>query len=719
MDESSSDVIIPNQGKPDRGDRLERILASRIGRQAEAEAKAKEAAAQEAAKARESAEAEEEARTDSGEQAVERISDEELFRDPDELDTIRDLTISLWMAVKKSNKIWLAAGILLVVSGLFLNLFYWDLLGESPGELLDDRDGEDKYFLNHDIGDTGTLEGKIDSIDYLPDLDGDFFITRETRFKAGGLSQLIANETVTPELVYADRIELNQRSISNLSLKSEVFNRVEYTNSRFTNMSFNSVLFLNSEFTNLSFFDSVFDNVIFADTDMEKVHFFNTTFANVSFLDSKLELILFDDCRFESTDFIDTPLRLSYIQESTFIEGRFASSSDDETLVHDMLTFRNVTFTSVVPSNFRFTNVVDPNLLELADGYTFMRVEGLTMMVPGNQTDRFREDVYIWAEWEVLSHGETTWVSPNFNFSYFDHTVLEAHPDKVDLTLKHTAVFSVMMLMGGAVLVFAIGGQLVMMAMVKFFTPFIVGFAGIGLLFITLNQGTFLALARWMVLYFLPPLGKESVIPAAITIDGLDWWLVALTIAFIDIVVGLFLAWNFDIAKRIPLIGAFIRRLEKKGASLMEDKPWVEKFTFLGIVLFVIIPFQGSGAVGGTIMGRALGMKPPKVWAAVILGAIVGCFTIAFAVHQGLDVASEVGYLNFILLLMALVVIGGLAWIFKHWEEVQDEVGSLWDDLTERISFESATTFTKSINLDSLRRLGGGDEEKQERDRQE
>ncbi len=706
MDESPSDIIVPASGKPDRGDRLERILASRIGKQAEAEARAKEEAAREAEKAREEAEAQEEA------EGEERISDEELFRDPDELDTIRDLTISLWMAVKKSNKIWLSLGVILVVIGLILNLFYWDFIGESPRELLEDRDGEDKYFLDHEIGDTGTMEGKINSIEYLPDLDGDFFLTRDTQLKAGGLSELLANETLTPELVYADRIDLDKRSIGNLSLESGVFNRVEYTNSRFTNMSFTSVLFLNSDFENLSFFDSTFDNVIFADTDLVKIHFYNTTFTNVSFENSKLEVVLIDECRFESTDFIDTPLKLSYIRETSMMDVMFTSTSEEEVLVHDMLTFHNVTFEEATLNNVKFTNVVDSNLLELANGYTFMRVDGLTLMVPGNQTDRFREDVYIWAEWEVVSHGETTWVSPVLNFSYFDHTVMEAHPDKVDLTLKQTAVFSVMMLIGGAVLVFAIGGHLIMMAMVKFFTPFIVGFAGIGLLFFTLNQGTFLNLARWMVLYFLPPLGKESVIPAAITIDGLDWWLVALTIAFIDIVVGLFLAWNFDIAKRIPLIGAFIRRLEKKGASLMDDKTWVEKFTFLGIVLFVVVPFQGSGAVGGTIMGRALGMKPAKVWSAVIMGALIGCFAIAFAVHQGLDVASEVGYLNFILLLMALVVIGGLVWIFKHWEEVQDEMGTLWTDISDRISFESATSFTKSINLDSLRRLsGGGDEE--------
>lgn len=716
MDESPSKAIIPASGSRDRGDRLERILASRIGRQAEAEAKAKAEAAQEAARAREAAEAKDDVKEGTTE-GEERISDEELFRDPDELDTIRDLTIGFWMAVKRSKKVWLSMGIIMVISGLFLNLFYWDLIGESPRELLEDRDGEDKYFLNHDIGAQGTLEGKIDSIDYFPDLDGDFYITRETQLKAGGLSQLIANETVTPELVYADRIELNKRSIANLSLEREVFNRVEYTNSRFTNMEFTSVLFLNSQFSNLSFFDSKFDNVIFADTDLEKVYFHNTVFTNVSFLDSKLELVLIDECVFKSTDLIDTTMRLSYFHETIF-NGTFASTSG-EVLDHDMLTFDNFTFEEVTLSNVKFTNVVDPNILALANGYTFMRVDGLTMMVPGNQTDRFREDVYLWADWEMVSHGETTWLSPQFNFSYFDHTVLEVQADGVDLTLKHTAVFSVTMLFGGAILVFAIGGQLVLMAMVKFFTPFMVGFAGIGLLFFTLNQGTFLTLARWMVLYFLPPLGKESVIPAAITIDGLDWWLVALTIAFIDIVVGLFLAWNFDIAKRIPLIGAFIRRLETKGMSLMSDKPWVEKFTFMGIVLFVVIPFQGSGAVGGTIMGRALGMKPPKVWAAVIVGAFIGCFTIAFAVHQGLDVASEVGYLNFILLLMALVVIGGLAWIFKHWEEVQDEVGTIWEDLTERISFESATSFTKSINLDSLRQLGGSEDDVETKDKDE
>ena len=72
-----------------------------------------------------------------------------------------------------------------------------------------------------------------------------------------------------------------------------------------------------------------------------------------------------------------------------------------------------------------------------------------------------------------------------------------------------------------------------------------------------------------MFAYFFPPLGKESVIPIGVsggelTIPIINQHIVvpsiyplvmALTIAFVDIIVALFLLWNYDLAKKIPLVG--------------------------------------------------------------------------------------------------------------------------------------------------------------------
>lgn len=138
----------------------------------------------------------------------------------------------------------------------------------------------------------------------------------------------------------------------------------------------------------------------------------------------------------------------------------------------------------------------------------------------------------------------------------------------------------------------------------------------------------FEAMVGFMLMYFFPPFGKESVIPLAIA-SGLNWMLVAFCIATIDVLLGLFMVWNFDRSKRIPLLGRWIVRFQGTGHRLLEKRAWMRELAFLGIVLFVIVPFEGSGGLAASILGRAIGMNRYKVLGAVTIGAYAGCFLIA------------------------------------------------------------------------------------------
>jgi uncharacterized membrane protein len=199
--------------------------------------------------------------------------------------------------------------------------------------------------------------------------------------------------------------------------------------------------------------------------------------------------------------------------------------------------------------------------------------------------------------------------------------------------------------------------------LVQFFLPWVIAISEISILWVFLEEKVFQTLGFWMTVYFFPPLGKESVIPAAIglsSVPGMPDWLlsidpllIALAIASIDIIVGLFLVWNFDFAKKIPLLGKFITKLECKGGDILSKNKYIEALSFVGVTLFVIVPFQGSGAVGASIIGRAIGMNPYKVWFAIILGAISGCLLIAFAFNT----FKVIFYQNWIVGLIILVAI--------------------------------------------------------------
>ena len=202
----------------------------------------------------------------------------------------------------------------------------------------------------------------------------------------------------------------------------------------------------------------------------------------------------------------------------------------------------------------------------------------------------------------------------------------------------------------------------------QFFIPWGIALLVIACLYLFLNPDTFWTLLFWMGIYFFPPFGKESVIPAAqlertLPIDypegfvGIEPWLIASAVAFIDIIVGLFLIWNFDFVKKIPLLGKWVSKVESKGRKTITNNRSIEALSFVGVVLFVMFPFQGSGGVGASIVGRAIGMNPYKVWTAIIIGAISGCFLIAYAANSFFAVFMK----NQILGVLILVVIVVLA----------------------------------------------------------
>jgi Na+/phosphate symporter len=44
----------------------------------------------------------------------------------------------------------------------------------------------------------------------------------------------------------------------------------------------------------------------------------------------------------------------------------------------------------------------------------------------------------------------------------------------------------------------------------------------------------------------------------------------------------------------------------------------------LGVTAFVMFPLTGTGAIGGTIFGRLVGLGPVKIVSAVALGGVLG-----------------------------------------------------------------------------------------------
>ena len=210
--------------------------------------------------------------------------------------------------------------------------------------------------------------------------------------------------------------------------------------------------------------------------------------------------------------------------------------------------------------------------------------------------------------------------------------------------------------------------------LMKIFGPFAIAGIVILILYLALDWESFKNLGGIMLAYFLPPLGKESLIPTGILALHLNPALVALSIAFIDIVSGLFLMWNFDLAKKIPVVGKWIINFEKTGAQILKKRRWVKRLAFFGLVLFVMFPFQGSGGVGATILGRIMGFKPFKVWSAVIIGAVSGCLIIAYIAYYMGTALLNVYDIDFVKLLGIIIILVVIVVLYKAYRKYQKKL---------------------------------------------
>ena len=153
------------------------------------------------------------------------------------------------------------------------------------------------------------------------------------------------------------------------------------------------------------------------------------------------------------------------------------------------------------------------------------------------------------------------------------------------------------------------------------------------LCFLILSRDRMLILGGLMIAYFIPPSGKESLIPIGIGL-GIPWWLMALTLTLLDVITSLFMIMNFALMIRVPRLGPWIEKTTAMGREFMEERPWMARWRIPGVAFFVMLPLQGTGGVGATVVGLMAGLTPGEILIAVAIGAAIE--SLAFALGSEL-----------------------------------------------------------------------------------
>lgn len=106
-------------------------------------------------------------------------------------------------------------------------------------------------------------------------------------------------------------------------------------------------------------------------------------------------------------------------------------------------------------------------------------------------------------------------------------------------------------------------------------------------------------------------------------------WELALLVIYLDICTGCVVGGNLGTLYRLPWIGERLADMEQYGRLTLSERPFMRRMATLGVVLFVMFPVTGTGAVGASILGRLLGLRIRRILLCISLGSAIGCGTLA------------------------------------------------------------------------------------------
>jgi len=167
----------------------------------------------------------------------------------------------------------------------------------------------------------------------------------------------------------------------------------------------------------------------------------------------------------------------------------------------------------------------------------------------------------------------------------------------------------------------------------------------------------------------------------------LDTWQLAYVVMFVNAVSGWFYTYNLDLLQKLPKVGPWLRRSRVNARAMLEHRPWIRRWAVVGVSLFVITPLPGSGALGGSLVGRLVGITKRATVTAVAVAGVVVCSAYALLANELKDALDRLEqYTPFwvrlaVFVLAAFVLVWGMAKLVR-WFATHPQDGVPVDDET-------------------------------------
>lgn len=106
-------------------------------------------------------------------------------------------------------------------------------------------------------------------------------------------------------------------------------------------------------------------------------------------------------------------------------------------------------------------------------------------------------------------------------------------------------------------------------------------------------------------------------------------WVLAGTVVYGDIGTAMVMLANMSVFLRMGSLGRRLAACHDAGWRVLRANPWMRRMAWAGVAVFVAAPFQGTGAVIGTILARILGLSWFSTLSATAAGSAAGCLSLA------------------------------------------------------------------------------------------
>jgi len=154
-------------------------------------------------------------------------------------------------------------------------------------------------------------------------------------------------------------------------------------------------------------------------------------------------------------------------------------------------------------------------------------------------------------------------------------------------------------------------------------------------------------------------------------------WILAGLVVYGDLGTALVMMANMTLLYRAPFFGARLASCHMAGWQVLRVHRWMRRVAWLGVAVFVAAPFQGTGAVVGTILARILGLSRLSTLSATLAGSTAGCVALALLGQYGRQRVQQIGdhpYVAAVVVLLSIAVIVVMGRWFMG-QNVRDHMG--------------------------------------------